>query len=137
MYVKHGADTTDIRGSEAKYRQVNRQYLRDVSFFLMDALRVSIAETLSTVHQSQSRRRRLGTVERVEHICFLRLSRWYLLFIYRDAIFHFIYKPAYTKGTFFASLEISLCATGIRGFTPDTPENRPKRKIIDFFFVRL
>lgn len=30
-----------------------------------------------------------------------------------------------------------FCATGIRGFTPDTPENRPKRKIIDFFFVRL
>ena len=47
MPAKHGADTTDIRGSEAKYIKVNRQYLKDVSFFLMTAFRESIAETLS------------------------------------------------------------------------------------------
>jgi len=33
IVAKLCADTTDIRGSEAKYIQVNRQYLRDVSFF--------------------------------------------------------------------------------------------------------
>jgi hypothetical protein len=53
MPAKHGADTTDIRGSEAKYIQVHRQYLKAV-IFLMAAFRESIAETLSTVHQSQS-----------------------------------------------------------------------------------
>uniref|UniRef100_UPI001BB22956 hypothetical protein n=1 Tax=Acinetobacter lwoffii TaxID=28090 RepID=UPI001BB22956 len=46
---------TDIRGSEAKYIQVNRQYLGDMSFFQMAALRVSIAETLSTVSKAKAR----------------------------------------------------------------------------------
>lgn len=55
--AKPCADTTDIRGSEAKSYMVNRQYLRDVAFFQKPALRVSIAETLSTVHQSQAQRR--------------------------------------------------------------------------------
>jgi hypothetical protein len=35
----------------------------------------------------------------------------------------FDYKPAHTKGTFFASLETSLLWHWFRGFTPDTPEN--------------
>ena len=33
IVAKLCADTTDIRGSEAKYIQVNRQYLGDASFF--------------------------------------------------------------------------------------------------------
>lgn len=38
-------------------RQVNRQYLRDVDFFQNHALRVSIAETLSTFTISPSKAR--------------------------------------------------------------------------------
>ena len=46
MYVKHGADTTDAWLRQPN--QVIRQYLRDVDFSQNHALRVSIAETLST-----------------------------------------------------------------------------------------
>lgn len=75
MYVKHGADTTD-----AWLRQpirLNRQYLRDVSFFQMTALRVSIAETLSTFTISPSKARGVVT-ERVEIIIYLSCIEFYL-----------------------------------------------------------
>ena len=71
MPAKHGADTTDIRGSEAKYIQVDRQYLREMTFFQKSALRVSIAETLSTVHQSQRAcPTRWGRVEKLRAFAF-------------------------------------------------------------------
>ena len=74
MPAKHGADTTDIRGSEAKIYTEHRQYLGDVSFFKMTALRVSIAETLSTVHQSQRACPTLwGRVEKLRAFAFVLL----------------------------------------------------------------
>ncbi|HDQ4296175.1 TPA: hypothetical protein P8741_003614 [Acinetobacter baumannii] len=45
---------------------VNRQYLKDVSFFQMTAFRGSIAETLSTVSKAKARSATLW--ERVEKL---------------------------------------------------------------------
>jgi hypothetical protein len=45
---------------------VNRQYLKDVSFFQMTAFRESIAETLSTVSKAKARSATLwGRVEKL------------------------------------------------------------------------
>ena len=49
------ADTTDIRGSEAKIYTEHRQYLREMTFYKKSSLRVSIAETLSTVSKAKAR----------------------------------------------------------------------------------
>ena len=46
------------------------------------------------------------------------------------------FKPAYTKGTFLATLENSLCETG-SGASPPTPPKTAQRKIKDFLFGRL
>lgn len=43
-------------------------------------------------------------------------------------------KPAYTKGTFFASLEDSLLCNWIRGFAPDTPKNTKTEKLKFSYF---
>lgn len=63
---------------------VNRQYLKDASFFQMTAFRESIAETLSTVSKAKARSATLG--ERVEKLSafafvgFLAGLEYYTLF---------------------------------------------------------
>jgi hypothetical protein len=50
---------------------VNRQYLKDVSFFQMTAFRVSIAETFSTVSKAKAQSATLwGRVEKLRSFAF-------------------------------------------------------------------
>ena len=88
-----------------RYIQVNRQYLRDSDFSQNHTLRVSIAETLSTVHQSQRACPTLwGRVEKLSAFAFALLL---IIIIYKKLLFKGISKVV---GKDFACV-INLCAT--------------------------